>query len=199
MNSVIAYITKEIHIFIAWLEALVHIHKTTGSLPPAPKPGETVGVTSPAPPPVTTRTNTYAQVGDTLAPGVKFRDGVNGLVSFDKADAIFPGQLFCTSLLAPFIAIGSQARATCEYNGAYGKMGDIPGDVFPFHVRVNTMVPAETIDGTKTWKNSNPWVWVDGDNPHCWTIGDEFDSWVKAEAEAVQIATNMAKSAAAKK
>ena len=174
---ILAYIVKEWDTFVGWLEALVHIHQTTGTLPPVPvSGGAPVTVTSPP-------------VAVPLLPaGVTLVDSVNGLVKIDAADAVdpaHPGQLWAAAPMLASLTPGSQAYATVNWNTAAAKSAD---QGLGLHTRVNTMVPAKNPDGTEGWGNSNPIVWID----NAWSIGSEFATWDAAIAQAVAIATRMA-------
>ena len=170
---ILAYIVKEWDTFVGWLESLVHIHQTTGALPPPPVPGSTASVASPP-------------VAVPLLPaGVTLVDAVNGLVKIDAADAIHPGQLWAAAPTLASLSPGSQAYATVNWNTAAAKSAD---QGLGLHTRVNTMVPAKNPDGTEGWGNSNPIVWID----NAWSIGSEFATWDAAIAQAVVIATRMA-------
>jgi hypothetical protein len=177
---VLAYIVKEWDAFVGWLEALMHIHQTTGSLPPAPAPGTTVGVTSPpAPAP-----SVPVQPAN-LPAGVTYMDQVNCLFKIDAADAIYPGQLYCVRPDMAGIAPDTQAFATGNWNSSSAKMSD---EGLGLWARVDKMVPAKNADGSDGWTRAYPMQWIE----NAWSIGAEFDTWDKAIAQAVVIANRLA-------
>lgn len=184
LSDALAIISKDWHVFFAWIETIIHHHQA-GTLPPAPQPGQSAIITgtatSSAPPPVTVLAN--------LPSGVTYVDSVNGLFKIEAADAVYPAQLYCVRPDLAGIPAGTQAFATANWNSSSAKIAD---QGLGLHGRVNTMVPAKNADGSDGWANSNPIVWID----NAWSIGAEFDTWDKAIAKAVEIATNLAKAAA---
>ena len=151
--------------------------------PPAPAVSPVVVNVHPAPTPAPVT----APVVVTLPAGVSIADATNGLVKIDAADAVFPGQLYSVAPSLPFFDPQSQAYATVAYNTAYGASAD---EGLGMHVRVNTMIAVASPTGlTGKFTNSVPYQWI----PNAYTIGAEFDTWDKAIARAVVVATNLSK------
>jgi hypothetical protein len=189
LSDAIAYLSKEWHVFFAWIETLI-VHHQAGTLPPAPQPGQSAIISG------TTTSGTAPPTGATgaapalnLPAGVTYVDSINGLVKLDAADAVYPGQHWCVFPMLAEVPAGTQAWATINYNTATAKSAD---NGLGLHVRVNTMITAKNSDGTEGWTNSYPFVWLD----NAWSVGSEFPTWDAAIAKAVEMATNLVKAAA---
>lgn len=190
LADAIATISKEWHVFFAWIETLIHHHQA-GTLPPAPQPGQSAIIAGtatsaappaePAPAPATALAN--------LPAGVTYVDSVNGLFKIDAADAVYPAQLYCLRPDLAGIPADTQAFATGNWNSSSAKMSD---EGLGLWARVDKMVPAKNADGSEGWTRAYPLQWID----NAWSIGAEFDTWDKVIAKAVEIATNLAKAAA---
>src|SRR5690348_13047722 len=161
LTDALAIISKDWHVFFAWIETLIHHHQA-GTLPPAPQPGQSAiiaGVATGSTPPASGASDpgTAGAHAANLPAGVTYVDSVNGLFKIDAADAVYPGQLYCVRPDLAGIPAGTQAFATANWNSSSAKLAD---QGLGLHGRVNTVVPAKNADGSDGWANSNPIVWI---------------------------------------
>lgn len=124
LSDALAKISKDWHVFFAWIETLIHHHEA-GTLPPAPQPGQSAIITGSAggstPPvdhgamPPDNAGSTGVNVGQPV-PGGDTPD-TNGAIAIPAVASKFPpGSRFLTVAALPFVSKASAQAFTIAAN-----------------------------------------------------------------------------------